>query len=67
MPYRNIKAEMSRNGITQKQVASSLGMSSNNFSLKLNGQVSMTVSEAKTIQKQFFPNATLDYLLAESN
>lgn len=63
MSYQNMKAEMKREGITQRQVAELLGMSTNNLSMKLNGRVPMTVSEATRIRDEFFPEATLDYLL----
>lgn len=67
MVYRNIKAEMRREGITQEQIADYLGMTSNNLSLKLNGKVVLTAPEAVAIQKRFFPRATLDYLLEQSD
>ena len=63
MAYQNMKAEMKRHRVTQGQVAEYLGMSENNFGLKINERVSMTVDEAKAIQKKFFPLANLDYLL----
>ena len=63
MAYQNMKAEMKRHRVTQGQVADYLGMSENNFGLKINERVSMTVDEAKAIQKKFFPLANLDYLL----
>ena len=43
-----------------------LGMSMNNFALKINGKVPLTVEEAKAIQKRFCNDATLDYLLEAS-
>lgn len=64
MALQNLKAEMRRKGITQAQVAKSLGMSENNFCLKCNERIPMTVDEAKTIRKRFMPEFRLDYLLA---
>lgn len=63
MAYRNLKAEFVKYGIVQRQVAQFLGMSLNNFSLKLAEKVPFTVNEIKRIRNEFFPDATLDYLL----
>lgn len=65
MSYQNMKAELKRSGVTYEDVGKKLGMSMNNFSLKINGQVPLTVSEAKTIQDTFCKDATLDYLLED--
>ena len=64
MALQNLKAEMRRKGITQAQVAKSLGMSENNFCLKCNERIPMTVDEAKAIRERFMPEFRLDYLLA---
>lgn len=63
MAYQNMKAELKRNGATYENAGTLLGMSMNNFNLKINGQVPFTVEEAKKIQRTFCPDATLDYLL----
>lgn len=63
MALQNLKAEMRRKGITQAQVAKSLGMSENNFCLKCNERIPMTVDEAKAIREGFMPEFRLDYLL----
>ncbi len=62
MSFINLKAEMRRWGVTQSQVAKYLGMSTNNFGLKVNERVPMTVPEMKSIRDKFFPKAQLDYL-----
>lgn len=67
MSYQNMKAEFKREGVTQIQVADSMGMSSNNLSLKINEKVPMTVSEAKFIRDHWFPDCQLDYLLASDS
>ena len=64
MALQNLKAEMRRKGITQAQVAKSLGMSENNFCLKCNERIPMTVDEAKAIRDRFMPEFRLDYLIA---
>ena len=63
MAYRNLKAEFVKHGIVQREVAQFLGMSLNNFSLKLGEKVPFTVEEVKRIRDRFAPGATLDYLL----
>lgn len=64
MSYQNTKAELKRVGASYEDVSALLGMSMNNFSLKINGRIPMTVEEAKAIQTTFCRDATLDYLLA---
>lgn len=59
-----MKAELKRFGITQGDVADFLGMSANNFSLKINEKIPMTVDEARKINTHFLPTVKLDYLLA---
>lgn len=63
MSLSNMKAELRRFGITQREVAEYLGMSENNFGLKINEKVAMTVDEAKAINEHFLPTVKLDYLL----
>ena len=64
MAYQNLKAELKRYGVNYGDVADLLGMSINNFSLKANERIPMTVDEAKKIRDEFCPDANLDYLLA---
>lgn len=64
MAYQNLKAELRRYGVSYTKVAELLGMSINNFSLKANERIPMTVEEAKKIRDAFCPDANLDYLLA---
>lgn len=59
----NMKAELRRFGITQAEVADYLGMSANNFNLKINERIPMTIEEARTINSHFLPTVKLDYLL----
>lgn len=62
MSYRNLKAEMARTGITQATAAKLLGMTSNNFSMKVREKVPFSVDEMKALRDSFFPTAQLDYL-----
>lgn len=62
MTYMNLKAEMSRHGVTQLNAADLLDMTSNNFSMKIREKVPFTVEEMKKLRDAFFPAAHLDYL-----
>ncbi len=62
MSYMNLKAEMTRENVTQEQAAKHLGMTSNNFSMKVREKVPFTIPEIKSLRDEFFPNAQLDYL-----
>lgn len=63
MALNNMKAEMKRSGITQVDVADSMGMSNNNLNMKINERIPMTVDEAKFIRDTWLPDCTLDDLL----
>lgn len=63
MAFQNLKAEMTREKITQAQVAESMGMSTNNLNLKINEKIPMTVDEIKFIQSKWLPEVSLDALL----
>ena len=62
MTYMNLKAEMVERGITQLNAADLLGMTTNNFSMKVREKVPFTVEEMKKLRDEFFPVAQLDYL-----
>lgn len=62
MTYMNLKSEMVRYGVSQVDAADLLGMTSNNFSMKVREKVPFTVNEMKAIRDTFFPSAHLDYL-----
>ena len=63
--HPNLRAEMSRIGIRQKDIAKLLGVSELTVSKKMNGKSSFTIDEAFLIQKTFFPNLSLDYLFSD--
>ena len=62
--YLNMKLELRREGVSLKQVAEHLGMTTNNLNAKLNGRVAFTVQEVVEMRNRFMPDATLDYLLS---
>lgn len=63
MSLNNMKAEFKRAGVTQCDVADSMGMSNNNLNLKINERIPMTIQEAKFIRDNWLPECTLDVLL----
>jgi plasmid maintenance system antidote protein VapI len=60
--YRNLKAELTRSGVTQNQVAEHLGMTVKSLNRRINGFTPFTLPEMVEIRKAFTPDATLDYL-----
>ena len=62
MAFNNLKAEMAREGISQKQMAEFLGMTPENLRMKFAGRVNVSVPEACAIRDKWFPGLTIDYL-----
>ncbi|MGE5398086.1 MAG: hypothetical protein ACM3MK_11220 [Chitinophagales bacterium] len=60
--FRNLRAEMARQGLKRKTTASILNISTKSVSSKMSGKTEWTRSEMVTIQTKLFPNLTLDYL-----
>lgn len=60
--YPNLAAEMRREGITGKELASGLGVHPNRIYLILQGKRDITVIMARKIRELFFPDLTIDYL-----
>lgn len=63
--YANLKAELIKNNITQKEVAEYLGLHENSIGNKVNTS-SFSVEEAFLIKERFFPNCELKYLFAKT-
>lgn len=64
MSYPNLRAEMARAGTTQVCIAKSLGINPVTLWMKIDERSPFSLDEAKKIQAEFFPDATLDYLFA---
>lgn len=62
--FKNLKAEMARNGISNKQIAEVLGIDVSTVSAKLNAYDRLKYCEAEKIRKTFFPDMQIDYLFA---
>ena len=61
--FRNIKSELTRMGVTQKQVAEHFHMSVAHLNAKINGRVPFSVPQILEMRDEFMPEASLDYLL----
>lgn len=62
--YRNLIGELAKNGITNTQVASVLGVHTNTVSNKLEGTSSFSIEEAFKIKSSLLPYCDLSYLFA---
>ena len=60
--YRNLNAEIARNGLTKMDLAKYLGVRSATVYDKMKGKYSFTLDEAFRIKKKFFPDLELEYL-----
>lgn len=63
--YANLKKELFAKNITQYQLAKTLKVGENTMSKKMRGKTDFTLSEMFTIQKEFFPDLTLEYLFKQ--
>jgi len=63
-PYLNIKAELARNGVSQKAVADHYKITQNTVNNKINGRSPFTTDEIIDWRDTFMPDASLEYLLA---
>lgn len=63
--YRNIIAEMARNGMTREDVAKKLDLSLPSFRKKINGKIDFKLTEIKILISLFGNNCTFEYLFAE--
>lgn len=60
--FNNLKAEMVRNNLTQKDLAVCLEVDDKTISFKLNGKSKFDVDEMWRIKDKLFPSLSLDYL-----
>ena len=60
--YRNLEAEMVREGITKKAMAEELGFRYTTLTEKLKGKYPFRFDEAVLIKKTYFPDLSLEYL-----
>jgi len=60
--YLNLKTEMIRKGIKQKDIAQLLGMSESAISEKINGNGHFVTKNSIVIRDNFFKSLKLEYL-----
>lgn len=60
--YRNLEAEMVRNGIYRKDLAKLLNVRYATVVQKLNGRYKFNLDEAFNIKNTYFPNFDIEYL-----
>lgn len=66
--YPNLRAELARKGLNVLALSEYMGMTTQNVYNKLNGKVTFTQKDMKTIQDFFKVNGgdyTLDYLFSD--
>lgn len=61
MYYKNLRAEMIRNGISKAEVMKLLKISNNTYYSKLSGRTEFKLSEVKKILELFFHKTGKDY------
>ena len=65
--YGNLKAEMTRYGFTNSDIARTLGINVSTVTAKLNVESRLKFCEARRIQESLFPALTVDYLFGDEN
>ena len=66
--YPELISEMAKSGITQRQIAAAINLSTRALYNRLTGETEFTWNETRTIQEQFFPHRQKEELFqAKSN
>jgi plasmid maintenance system antidote protein VapI len=60
--FKNLRAEMAREGITVKKMAETLNIPVNTLRDKIKGRTEISLSLAFTIRELFFPDIDIFYL-----
>ncbi|OPY60032.1 MAG: hypothetical protein A4E56_02942 [Pelotomaculum sp. PtaU1.Bin065] len=60
--YRNLRAEMARQGLTGKQIAAAIEISPRAFSRRMTGKTEFELLEIKKLRNIFFSEHTFEYL-----
>ncbi len=64
MVYPNLVAEMSRHGISEKDIADVIGKSPDTVKNWLKGKGDFPVGKAFLVQEKYFPSCTIAYLFS---
>lgn len=65
--FRNLNAEMARNGITGEYLARKLGITQTTLSLKLNGKSELSLKQAAEIKSILGVDLPLEVLFAKTD
>lgn len=65
--FNNLNAELSRRGMTQKELASKIGINPSTLSKKMNGIQDFTLPEAKRIKQILSVDISIDELFSVFN
>jgi hypothetical protein len=63
--FPNLRAEMSRYGVSKDDIATCLDVNEKTARDKLAGKYYFNIMEMKKIKTKFFPTMTLDYIFSE--
>lgn len=58
----NLKAEMQRNGLTIRDIMTTIGCSEKTARNKINGETDFTYPEAEKVRNRLFPGMRMEYL-----
>lgn len=62
--YRNLVSEMQEKSVALQRIAEALNIHRNTARIKLIGNGEFTITQARTIRDNFFPDKNIDYLFA---
>jgi len=65
MKFRNLVAEMVKNGITKSDIATLIDKKQSTVTKKINGKISFYMSEVLKIRDMINPRLSIEYLFAE--
>ena len=66
LAYPNLSAEMTRYGISQKDLAEGIGRTAETVSRWMTGKNTVGTNDAFKIQRTFFPDMPIDYLFSST-
>lgn len=64
--YGNLYIEMKKKDLSQVVISNKIGITPRSFNYKIRGKKDFTTSEMFAIQKEFFPDKTLEYLFTKN-
>lgn len=66
-PYGVLVGEIAKRNYRKSDIAKSIGISPRTFYSRLTGRSDFTLSEAATIQREFFPDMDKDTLFSQAD